>query len=134
MFAIRRLTQEGIAHFREWLEKGAPAPAPFRLLTAPATSEPVQGAHSIEPRNFASRLELGKYLVEVLRDVPNAQVRFDAGLWDWLSLIYIDVLAPFGPDGKRNMKQIYRYTLELRNRLWSRHILRMSWMTVVDHG
>jgi hypothetical protein len=61
-------------------------------------------------------------------------LRFDAGLWDWLSLFYIDELAPRGADGTRDMKQVYRYTLELRNRLWSRHVLRMSWMTVMDHG
>jgi hypothetical protein len=128
MAAIRSLTQEGIAQFRGWVDKGAPSPAPVH------TSEPVPGTGPVELRDFATRFELGEYLADRLSGVPTARIRFDAGLWDWLSLFYIDVLAPLGADGKRDMKQIYRYTLELKNRMWSRHVVRMSWMAVADHG
>jgi hypothetical protein len=69
-----------------------------------------------------------------LGGLPASRVRFDAGVWDWISLFYIDVLAPLRANGTRDMKQNYRYTLELKNRMWSRHIARMSWMAVVDHG
>lgn len=46
----------------------------------------------------------------------------------------MDVLAPPRADGSRELKQNYRYTLELKNRMWSRHVARMSWMAVADHG
>lgn len=134
MAAIRRLTPEGIAQYRDWIGKGAVTPAPVHLLSAAATSEPVQDAGQIEPREFTTRLELGEYLAERLAGIPTARIRFDAGLWDWLSLFYIDVLAPPAANGAREMKQIYRYTLELTNRMWSRHVMRMSWMAVADHG
>jgi hypothetical protein len=134
MATVRRLTQEGTTRFREWLAKGAPAPAPMHLLSGTETSEAIDAIATVEDRDFTSRLELGEYLVHKLRFVPAALMRFDVGLWDWLSLFYIDVLAPVGADGTREIKQSYRYTLELKNRMWSRHIVRMSWMAVADHG
>ena len=134
MAAIRRLTLEGVDQFRTWLQQDGPSPAPAHLLSAPATSEPLEGAGPVEARDFASRLELGEYLADRLSSLPTARIRFDAGLWDWLSLFYIDVLAPLRADGTRDMKQIYRYTLELKNRMWSRHVARMSWMAVADPG
>jgi hypothetical protein len=133
MHAVRRLTLEGIARYREWLNGGALGTSPVHLLFG-ETSEALAVTTSIEHRSFASRLELGQYLAERLAALPIAQLRFDAGIWDWLSLYYIDVLAPRASDQSRDMKQLYRYTLELTNRLWSRHILRMSWMAVIDHG
>jgi hypothetical protein len=133
MHDVQRLTPNGIVRYREWLEKGAQGTAPLHLLFGEA-SEPLGTTATIGRRAFASRLELGEYLVERLGALPVGQLRFDAGVWDWLSLYYIEVLAPRAPDGSRGMKQSYRYTLELKNRLWSRHVLRMSWMAVVDHG
>jgi hypothetical protein len=108
-------------------------PAPAHLLFG-IGSEAVGDAATVQSRSFASRLELGEYLADRLKSLPASQLRFDVGVWDWLSLFYIDALAPRGANGARDIKQSYRYTLELKNRLWSRHILRMSWMAVVDHG
>jgi hypothetical protein len=133
MHSVGRLTPESIARFRLWLESGAMGSAPAHLLFGTGT-EPLDDVASVELRSFASRLELGEYLAERLKPLPASQLRFDAGIWDWLSLFYIDALAPRSANGDRDIKQIYRYTLELKNRLWSRHILRMSWMTVIDHG
>ena len=134
MHDVRRLTEEGIGRFRAWLDAGGLGAAPFNLLTDAETSLPLETAASVEARSFASRMELGEYLADRLTALPVGQLRFDAGVWDWLSLFYIDHLAEPAADGTRDMKQIYRYTLELKNRLWSRHVLRMSWMTVLDHG
>ena len=134
MHLVRRLTPEGIERFRAWLEGGAAGPAPSQLLADAEMSLPLGDAVSVERRSFASRLELGEYLAERLSALPAGQLRFDAGIWDWLSLFYIDQLAEPGADGARDIRQVYRYTLELKNRLWSRHVLRMSWMTVLDHG
>lgn len=133
MTAVRRLTPPGRAEFKAWLEQGAPGAAPAHLLADPLTSEALSGAASVDQRSFASRLELGEYLLDHLAALP-AALRFDEGVWDWLSLFYIDELLPAGPDGARDVREIVRYALELRNRKWSRHIVRMSWMAVKDHG
>ncbi|MGJ4900731.1 hypothetical protein ACQR10_20865 [Bradyrhizobium sp. HKCCYLRH2060] len=130
---VRRLNSEGRERFRNWLQNGAPSPSPASLLTDPGASEQFDHSVFIEHRSFSSRLELGAYLVALLTELP-ASIRFDEGLWDWLSLFYIDELLPPDSSGKRQVKQVFRYSCELRNRLWSRHIVRMSWMAVKDHG
>lgn len=134
MVQIRKLTQRGREQFKAWLEQEAPGAAPLHLLTGPDTSSEVNGKAQIEQRGFASRLELGEYLADRLSGLPPASIRFEEGLWDWLTLFYIDELLPPGSGGKRDIKELVRYALELRNRKWSRHIVRMSWMAVKDHG
>jgi hypothetical protein len=133
MHSVGRLTPDSITRFRQWLESGAMGSGPTHLLFGTG-SETVADTAKVQYRSFASRLELGEYLAERLKSLPVNQLRFDAGVWDWLSLLYMDALAPRAANGARDIKQSYRYTLELKNRLWSRHILRMSWMAVVDHG
>lgn len=134
MAAVRRLTNEGRERFRNWLQQGAPHPAPVDLLTDPAASEALDHTATVEQRGFESRFELGEYLLAKLSGLPAASIRFDEGLWDWLSLFYLDELLPPDVAGKRQVKQVYRYSCELKNRLWSRHIVRMSWMALRDHG
>jgi hypothetical protein len=134
MAEARRLTAEGQHAFKAWLEQGGPGTAPFHLLTDPATSEALAAQATVAKRSFASRLELGEYLVSALASLPAQSIRFDSGLWDWLTLFYIDELLPQGAGGRRDVREIVRYALELRNRKWSRHIVRMSWMAVKDHG
>ena len=134
MTAVRRLTPEGISRFRDWINQGGAGGAPASLLTDPETSEPLGGAATLEVREFASRYEFGEYLVEQLSPLPASVIRFDPGVWDWISLFYIDMLAPVQASGTRDVKEIVRYSLELRNRKWSRHLVRMNWMALIEHG
>lgn len=134
MTAVGRLTAEGISRFREWVNQGAAGPAPSTLLTDAETSEAVGGNIALELREFASRYEFGEYLAERLSALPSSMIRFDPGLLDWITLYYIDMLAPRRENGTRDMKEIVRYSLELKNRKWSRHLVRMNWMAVIEHG
>jgi hypothetical protein len=134
MVPVRRLTDFGIAEFRAWLRNGAPDPTPFGLLSSDVSSAPVPFEAQVAPAVFESRLKFGRYLNEVLRGAPLNEIRFDAGLWDWLSLFFIDQICPKLADNERDAKEVVRYSLELKNRKWSRHVARMSWMTVHDHG
>jgi hypothetical protein len=134
MVIVKRLTESGIAEFRAWLFSGAPDPAPLELLTSESSSAPTTYEAYVTPGEFESRLGFGKYLNEVFRGAPLSEIRFDVGLWDWLSLFFVDQICPKLADNKRDAKEIVRYSLELKNRKWSRHVARMSWMTVHDHG
>lgn len=134
MTQIRRLTDKGRAEFKAWLEGGAKGEPPRHLLTGADTSDEIAGSAHVAPRTFATRLELGHYLVKQLSVLTAASVAFDEGLWDWLSLFYIDELLPPDSGGRRDAKELVRYALELRNRKWSRHVLRVSWMAVREHG
>lgn len=134
MVAIRRLTDEGVQEFREWLEGGAPGPAPHEFLTSPLKSEPLRLAIDVEQRGFASRFELGQYLNSKLQPLPFTSMAFDTGLWDWLTLFWFDQIAAPTATGKRNLREIARYSQDAGGRRWSRHVVRMSWLSVHNHG
>lgn len=134
MATVRRLNDQGILRFQNWLSEGAPDPVPDDLLESPTFSAALPAAATIEQSSFGTRLQFGEYLVARLKPLPASTIRFDAGLWDWLSLYYFDQLCPKDAAGNRQMRELVRYSLELKNRKWSRHLVRMSWMAVADHG
>ena len=133
MARVRRLTEEGRAAFRAWIEAGAQGAAPRALLTDARMSEALDKAAEVEDVPFATRLECGRHLASRLGTLDRAAIRFDAGLWDWLSLFYIDQQMP-KTDGTRRVGKVFRYCLDLRNRMWSRHQMRMNWLAVAEHG
>jgi hypothetical protein len=134
MTAVRRLNGAGIAAFRGWLVAGCPGDLPTHLLTDQSVSEALGTACTVEVRPFGTRFEFGEYLVERLSALSPSAIRFDVGLWDWLSLLYFDQLCPPKADGSRKPQELVRYALELSGRKWSRHFVRMSWMSVQEHG
>jgi hypothetical protein len=134
MVAVRRLNDQGIHEFREWLEGGAWGSAPHELLTSPLKSEPLSAAIDVEQRSFSSRFDLGQYLNEKLQLLPFTNMAFDTGLWDWLTLFWFDQIAAPSATGKRNLREIARYSQDAGGRRWSRHVVRMSWLSVHNHG
>lgn len=134
MVAVRRLNAQGVKEFREWLEAGAPGEIPGDILSSPLKSESVSSSAQIELRAFATRFELGGYLNERLKPLPFSSIAFDTGLWDWLTLFWFDQIAPPGANGKRNLREIARYSQDAGGRRWSRHVVRMSWLSVHNHG
>lgn len=134
MTVIRRLNSEGISEFRAWLASGGHGSPPVDLLSDASTSEPLGETCSVENVLFANRFEFGSYLVDKLAPVASATLRFDVGVWDWLSIYYFDQLCPPKSDGTRKLQEHVKYSLELAGRKWSRHLVRMSWMSVSEHG
>ena len=130
----RRLIPEGIAAFRDWIAEGAPGDPPHHLLRDPRTSGPLGAAVMVEQRGFDDRYELGSYLTERFDRMDFAGIAFDMGLWDWLTLFWIDAIAPRGASGKRSVREIARYSQDAGSRRWSRHVVRMSWLSVHNHG
>src|SRR5690554_3222340 len=96
---LRRLNADGIGAFVRYLEdlKSGLTPASISAcLTDPSTSIPLEPTIEIEKRIFASRYELGEYLVELLAPLDRRQISRDHGLWTWLALYYLDQLIPPG--------------------------------------
>lgn len=134
MATARRLTDEGVAAFRHWISEGAAGNPPHHLLDDPGTSAPLPVSIEIEQRGFVSRYELGAYLVDRLAPLGFATIAFDMGLWDWLTLFWFDVIAPRDADGRRSIREPARYSQDAQSRRWSRHVVRMSWLSVHNHG
>lgn len=136
--AIRRLTPAGVEVFRQFVQRaaaGESAPAPILLLTDPSYSEPATFDAVVDKRVFATRYELGVYLVQALASVPVSKLSRDHGLWTWLALYWFDQLAPLRADGTR---RLYRpETIILPEKpdytRYYRHFIRTPWLAVQFH-
>ena len=106
---LRRLTGEGIDQFRSYLARlraGAPTAAPTELLNGASSSAPIPvvlGSIQIDQVSFTTKLEMVKYLAEKLSGIPRHVWRYDIGLWAWLSLFFLDQLAPPKVSGHRKL-------------------------------
>lgn len=137
--AVRTLTEAGSRLFREYVERqrgGGAEPPPFHLLTDDEASAPAGFDARVEVRDFASRADFGRYLVEAFNGVERRRLSRDAALWNWLALRYFDQLCP--PDGKGVRKPMAagHYVLEGRfahNRYY-RHLVRAAWYAMALHG
>ena len=123
---IRKLTQEGVAAFRRYLERlrgdAAEAP-PVDLLTDGKASRPVRGAATVAPRTFQTRLDAARYLDAALTGIDADELEAGVGLWSWLSLFYFDQVCPPGQRGRRRPGSDYRHILKPDYRRGHRHLL-----------
>lgn len=58
----------------------------------------------------------------------------DRGLWTWLALYYFEQLSPTNSEGQRRLSKQYSYILSTDYRHYYRHLVRMAWQLVRDHG
>jgi hypothetical protein len=136
---LRKLTEKGIEAFRQYLHRlmqGSTDEPPFRLLTEPEFSQPLQQSTVIEPRRFASRLDFACYLdqaLEVLPQRPDLMVA-DVGLWSWLSLFYFDQTCPINEKGGRKPGRDYRHIPEPGYPNGHRHLLLGAYLVYTLYG
>jgi hypothetical protein len=94
---IRKLTDEGISEFQEYIDKarnGGPKKPPLHLINDLEKSCDSEFNIFIEDKKFSNRYDLGIYLWEKLKNVWNDDIRNDCGLWTWLALFYFEQLCP----------------------------------------
>ncbi len=127
---IRRLTALGIAEFERFLQRLGTANANAdcsALLTHPEFSESLSiGDVEIESRQFDSRREFAEYIDGRFRAAGiNNDVDIQ-GMWEWLSVCYLDQLLPRGRStGKDPRRFIIDATVGRRSH---RHLLRNPYM------
>jgi hypothetical protein len=130
---IRKLTAIGRQAFQEWLvgrRAGELPPAEMRdddTLTAPALDVEVD-----LNRRFDTRLEFGKYMVDMLRGHDPKLLLKEAndGMWDWLTVAY------FSQFGSKTSKP-WHYTVTRRGHSGSlayRHLARTAFEMFWRHG
>jgi len=137
--AVRRLKPAGIDVFRQFVQRaaaGESAPSPALLLTDPAYSEAAPFDATVDQQAFATRYDLGVYLVGALGSAGVNTLSRDHGLWTWLALYWFDQLAPLRADGTR---KLYRpETIILPEKpdytRYYRHFIRTPWLAVQMHG
>jgi hypothetical protein len=120
---VRRLTDLGIAEFDRLLAAARVAENPsfVELRDSAVLTQPVEGGGTVEPQPFTSRYELAGYLSGALAGVANDR---DRGMWSWLAVAWVDILAPVRADGTRRFGERARWILASDDyRRYYRHLL-----------
>lgn len=130
---LRKLNEEGMRRFAEYIAEGAAGPAPLEFLSDPQTSEPLTKEVIPGSGLFANRYEFGVYLNDLLKDLDPVVIANDAGIWSALALFWFDRLCPTTAGGSRTAREQYRYILSADYRHYYRHLVRSPWQLVRDH-
>lgn len=134
MQMLRKLNDEGVRRFAEYLNSGAPGDAPLPLLQDPRTSEQLFPPVVLGDYTFANRFDFGAYLNQRLAAFDAATISGDRNLWTSLALFWLDQICPRRADGTRDVKETYRYILSTDYRHYYRHLVRSPWHLVNVHG
>lgn len=130
---LRKLNEQGLDQFQDWLDDGALGSVPISLITNPATSSVVAPEINVPTETFKDRHEFGSKLNEVLSPLDAATISNDRYLWSSLALIWFDQLCPPLSTG-RKLRKTYNYILSSDYRHYYRHLVRSPWQLVRDHG
>lgn len=132
MTRLRCLNEDGIREFERYLiraKNNQGESPPMGILDDPAYStEFPLGEVTVEARTFANRREFAEYINSQLEAARVYQdVEID-GVWEWLSLFYIDVTCPTRAAVARRVGKPNRYILKpLTDIDPRRHLLRNAY-------
>jgi hypothetical protein len=127
---LRRFNEAGISAFRDELAqlRANPERDPnLQLIEHRGLTEVVTPETPIEVNYLRTKGEAAHYLQAVLGKQRPEVLAPDAGLWTWLTCLFIDSVCP-PINGRRSVKNDYFYVFEPRNSRHSyRHLLNVSW-------
>src|SRR3546814_10821395 len=87
---LRRLNEQGVRRFRDFIADGGSGAPPRALLSDPETSEPLPAAIVPDNMVFTTRYEFGVYLNSILQPLDAATISRDQGLWSAAALFWLD--------------------------------------------
>jgi hypothetical protein len=122
---VRRFTHRGLNAIEErFLDIIAGDTADVSdLVDDQSLTELVDPPLFIEIQEFSSRRAAAEYLMKILAPLDWDAIENDAGLWTWLTVAWIDVLAPI-TNGTRRLGQINRWLLAPHEwKRYYRHLL-----------
>jgi hypothetical protein len=118
----RRLNSEGIARFKEHLERmrhDSSLPPPQELLTDNFLTEILPGGPCVEPRPLPTKRSAAEYLHQLFPSASNPRIETDMGLWSWLALYFFDQVCP-PRAGRRTLRKDPHYILDATDH-WRRY-------------
>jgi len=123
---LKKFNKKGEDKFEIFFDKklkNRSTPVPYKYLNASDFTEEVSKKEiEIDTSiKFESAFEFGKYLSTKLKDVEN--IRFETGIFHWLTLAFFDQLFP-GPSGG---SQKIKYILPQQTGNWKKHLVRLRW-------
>ena len=134
---LHRFNADGVAAvatYRARLTLEPTLQPPVEMLEDPALTELLPGEVEVPKRNFANRLEAGKFFSELLDTAGVHFTERDKGLWTWLTLFYFDEVCPPDGHGRRNPQDEARLLPILDNyQRFYRHLLLGPFLIVRAH-
>jgi len=124
---LSRFNREGIKEFQFQLQKmreGAVIKSPLGIIEDKNFVESVENGPEIIIKLFDSRHDMVAYLNPLLVESSINDDMNDAGLWAWLSAVFIDSVCPSDDNGKRKPKHDYRHIPTSDYRHFYRHLIR----------
>ena len=125
-FILKKFNENGEKKFEEFFDRkirNKKIPIPTKYLTDKNLIEDLEIQVEVDnSKQFKSAYEFGKYLDEILNNLKN--VRFETGIFHWLTLAFFHQLFP-GPSGG---SQKIKYILNKNSpSSWKKHLVRLRW-------
>jgi len=132
MAVIRVLTDKGIELFINYIQEikeGSRALPPIDKLSRTPWSWEFSPRVEVENLSITTRMELGKYLVDLFEanSVDRKDILNNPGMWSWLTLLWFDDLCLVKSDGLRKVREISRYVCSSHYTDYYRHLVASSW-------
>lgn len=132
---VRILNERGLAQFRDFLQLSREGQDPdyANLTVQPGFS--TETGIEISAIPSLKKKEVAAFLYELLKPLGHHNaIESQTGLWAWLTLYWIDDLAPKKADGTREVKSNYRWIPESDNpRNYYRHMLALPYRAYAAH-
>jgi hypothetical protein len=136
---LKKFNPQGVAafiQFRDSLKANPALDIPVNLLND--SSLVINISPSIdfdEKTTFKSRLDLGKFLLNLLNQTNLTLIEKDQGLWAWLTLALFDQVCPKDSSGNRNVMAVERLVPLVDNsQKFYRHLLLGPYLIVRAHS
>ena len=132
MAAIHVLTDRGMELFRNYIlevKDDPQKPPPTNRLSQKPWSSEFSTHIEVESLSVTTRMQLGKYLVELfqVQGVDRRDILNNPGMWSWLALLWFDNLCPVKSDGLRKVHDACRYVHSTDYTDYYRHLVASSW-------
>tara|TARA_B110000967_G_C18791007_1_gene513334 strand:+ start:446 stop:1180 length:735 start_codon:yes stop_codon:yes gene_type:complete len=129
---VRRLNTLGRSEYKKFVNEakaGSTDQIPDHLLSGDLTSDPLEFELNMVEKTFASRYEMGVYLVNLLENISEDLLISDYGMWDWFSLKWFGQICPIKDDILKPSMD-YNYILSDDYKHRSRHAIYITWQLV----
>ena len=97
---LRCMNPDGMGQFRDYLavlRNDPKAAVPIELLDDPRFTSTIDHSVEIGRPSLVTKLDVGRYLHDILQPISPRQLRMNVGLWAWLALWFFDeLLRPTG--------------------------------------
>ena len=136
MMHLRRLTDQGIARFQEFIDSmttDEPEAYDPAKVNDPEHSVKIEGGAIVpETCAFGSRFEAAEAIAAIIDKAELPDPALDRGFWCWLSWVWFESLCP-EKNGARSPKDSARWVLNQDYKRYYRHLLAGPWMIYNTH-